>query len=346
MSTNTEEKPFFESENLGFAEPTPECDLLHPEFRQPDGDAALTETQYFGFNCPDEGLHGLAYLWHHANLGVVSGGIWSWRGIQPDHLQSELFDYVVYASDACLAGDLHDYTLPNGYRAQTLEPLKQHRISYEDPTRENAVDVTYEAVMPAMVLGNGRHLEQAMRTSGTVTLRGQEYTVDGYTVRDRSWGELRAERLQPAVAPHDWMTGVFSDDFAFGCTATDTLDRDPDWKGLLDPQPGGALKLGWIHRSGTIARVVSVSKRTYRSATTLLPERVELHLVDDAGGTLNLRGTIIAASTFTPWLTHRTVISLVRWEHDGQIGHGDLQEGQRPDAIRAYGSNQNRGRNR
>jgi hypothetical protein len=333
---SVEDKPFFELQNLSFSEPTEACDLLHPEYKDTVHDAALAETQYFGFSVPDERICGLGWLWHHSNLGVASGGIWAWQGMKPDHLQAELFDYVIYASDDCLANDLHDYTLPNGYHVQTLEPMRRHRISYVDERRGNAVDIEYEAIMPAMVLGSGKHLEQAMRTKGTLRLGGTEYAVDGFNTRDRSWGEARRESLLPGVPPVDWMTGVFDEDLCFGCTAHDSLDTDPDWKGKLDAPQSGPLKIGWVYRDGGLTRVVSIRKRTYRNQRTLFPERVEMELTDTEGRVYDLRGRIVAASAWNPWLTHETVITHIEWELDGRIGHGDLQEGLWGDYIRRF----------
>jgi hypothetical protein len=79
---------------------------------------------------------------------------------------------------------------------------------------------------------------------------------------------------------------------------------------------------------------VSIRKRTYRNQRTVFPERVEMELTDEAGRVYDLRGTIVAASAWNPWLTHETVITHIEWELDGRIGHGELQEGLWGDYIR------------
>jgi hypothetical protein len=328
MPDKTEEDAFWEITNLGFAEPTVGCDLLHPDIAASEPDPALTETQYFGFNLPDERIHALAYLWYHPNLRVVMGGVWAWQGIKGGHLEAELFDFVTYASADCLANDLYDYELPNGYHVNTITPLEQHRIRYADESRGHRIDVQFDALMPAMITGNGHHLEQAMRTSGHFTLAGREYEIAGYNVRDRTWGELRKDTLQSPLAPIDWMTGVFGEDLCFGCTAMDTAVSPED--------DTGALKIGWMHRDGELRRLVSAEKRTQRSARTLFPEVIEMRLDDETGRSYDIHGDVIAACPWNPWLTMETVICLVRWECEGRVGYGDLQSGLRPDYIRAH----------
>ena len=116
---------------------------------------------------PGQDIHGLCYMWHHPNLGVVTGGAWVWQGIKRHNLQSEIFDIVTYTSDDCLSNDLHDYTLENGYHVTTLEPLKRHRIRlFRRTSGATRSTSNSKRVMPAMVLSSGKHLEQGMRARG------------------------------------------------------------------------------------------------------------------------------------------------------------------------------------
>mgnify|MGYP001617600960 CR=1 FL=1 len=66
-------KPFYIAQNSGFSQIGPQDDLLHPEINKLITADSATETQYFGFCVPQEKIHGLGYLWHHPNLGVVTG---------------------------------------------------------------------------------------------------------------------------------------------------------------------------------------------------------------------------------------------------------------------------------
>lgn len=325
--------PFWESKNVAFSEATPACDLLHPEFRAIEPGASLTETQYLGFNIPEERIHGLCYIWHHPNLGMLTGGAWAWQGIKNHNLQSELFDIVTFMSDDCLKGDLHEYRLENSYHVNTIEPLKKHRIRYDDPARGNALDIELEAMMPAMVLSTGMHLEQGMKARGWLKLRGKQYEVNCFTVRDRSWGQLRREGHQ-AFPPMAWMTCVYNDHFAFGCTAFDNPETDPDWKGLLELPSGQSVKGGWIYQDGELTPVIAAVKKTRRNTVTLFPEGVDMILTDAKGRQFHMRGEIIAAANWRTWHNFESIICLVRWECDGIVSHGDFQECQWADYIR------------
>jgi hypothetical protein len=314
-------KAFWELKNTGFVEGDARDELLHREARESERGAELTETQYLGFNVPEHDVHAFCYIWHHPNLGVVSGGAWAWQGIKPGSLSCELFDMLIYVDDAVLDGDLHDVQLPNGYRSTVIEPLKRLRARYADEAHGNAFDIEFEALAPPMVLETGFHFEQPMKTSGSLTLAGTDYVVDGMTVRDRSWGQLRHER-HVDLPPMSWMTGLFGDDLSFGTTAFDSEEPDDEFPVL----GGDALRGGWICRDGQYSPVVSVSKRTRRNAGTLFPEAVELAITDSGGYSMELRGKIIAASNWRAWHNMNSVICLTRWECDGRIGYGDFQD--------------------
>lgn len=335
MTTEAHDKAFWETKNLSFLTATPDCDLLHPQAKEVNGAPALTETQYFGFSVPEEQIHAATYLWHHPNLGVVSGGVFVVQGLKTHALQSEIFDWRNFMSDDVLADDLWDYRFDNGYHVQTIEPLKRHRVRYVDDTRQNALDIETEALMEPMLVQTGMHFEQAMRVRGEVTLRGKTYEVDCAHVRDRSWGQARSEQHVPSP-PMDWMTGVFDDDFTFGCTAYDHPDLNPDWKGHLEVPGGDPSKGGWIYRDGTLVPVVTTRKRMHHDYRTMMPTMVEMVLTDATGRDYDIRGEVTAANRYGLWPNVDAWLCLVRWECGGQVCHGDLQEVQWHDYVRRF----------
>jgi hypothetical protein len=234
-----------------------------------------------------------------------------------------------------LAGDLHDFQLPNSYRARVLEPLKRLQISYADERAGNEFEIEFEALAEPMVLETGLHFEQPMKTRGLLTLAGNQYEVNGATVRDRSWGQLRRE-AHVDLPPIAWMTAVFGDDLMFGTTAFDSEDRDPEWRGVMSLPGGDPLRGGWIRRDGEYLPVVSVSKRTFRNERTLFPEAVELMITDATGYSMDAHGTVIAASNWRTWHNMNSVICLTRWECDGRVGYGDFQDVQFQGYIRRF----------
>jgi hypothetical protein len=256
-----------------------------------------------------------------------------WRGFKSDVLQSELFNWTAFADDEMLAGDLWDYRFDNGYHVQTIEPLKRHRLRYNDDARGNSFDIETEALMEPMVLETGLHLEQAVRARGVLTLRGETYEVDCTNVRDRSWGQVRNEAHAP-TPPIDWMTGVFGDDFMFGATAFDHPDLDPDWQAHFRVPGDDPTKGGWVFRAGRLIPVVQVRKLTRRDDTTLRPTSVDLVMTDAEGGEYRIQGEVVAANRISAWPNMSTWICLTRWEFEGRMCYGDLQQVQWHDYVR------------
>jgi hypothetical protein len=320
----SEEKPFFLKLNEGFAQIDAKDDLLHPEKNKLVLADSLTETQYFGFSVPEAGIHSFAYMWHHPNLHVLTGGLWAWSGIKQAMVQSELCDLRTYMNDSALKDDLHDYRLENGYGVKILEPLKRFHMTYSDPVRNSSVDLIYEAVAPAVMYGDGNHFEQPMQVTGELVLRGKRYDVDCFNVRDRSWGKARPEEIIPVPAS-SWMTGVFSPDFSFNCTIFDHVSGNPELTGQFALPEEKALTSGWIYRNEKVGRIVKAKKRVAREPVSLLPSTIEFEAMDEFDRSIHVRGTLIASCPWQAWGNLHVNISLMRWECEGLIAHGDCQ---------------------
>src|SRR3954470_7661711 len=125
-------KGFWEAKNTSLVEADPRDEHLHPESREREPGYSLTETQYLGFNIPEHDIHALCHMWHHPNLGVVSGGVWVWQGIKPHPMTCELYGGHDWIDGAILADDLRHFTMPNSYEVEVIEPLKRLRMRYRD----------------------------------------------------------------------------------------------------------------------------------------------------------------------------------------------------------------------
>lgn len=328
-------QPFYLAQNESLGSARHEDEFLHHEVNAEVADDSLTETQFFSFSVPEHQIHVIGYLWHHVNLGMLTGGIWGWQGHKRHNLASELFDVRAFMHNRVLDQDLHDYRLENGYGVQVLEPLKRHRMTFADPVRGNAVDVEFTAVSPPVMYGDGRHMEQPMRTRGQLTLRGQRYEVNGTTVRDRSWGKPRPE-IGMALPPMGWKTGVFGDDFAFCCNAFDEPSLMPEF-GDRFPLPGNqTLKGGWIRKDGEVSRIVSCRKRTERDPITLTPRRIDWEAVDERGRCYRFTGTALSSCDWSVQPNLRFVVSSMRWECEGRIAHGEVQEAHWIDFVQEF----------
>src|ERR1700745_3960035 len=90
------ELPYFMRPDKALGVTKPEDDLLHPASFSNVSDASASETQYFAFNIPEQQINGFAYLWHHPNLHVCSGGIFVYQGSKETALHAELNDWRPY----------------------------------------------------------------------------------------------------------------------------------------------------------------------------------------------------------------------------------------------------------
>lgn len=322
MTDSSANKPFYLTQNTGFAQIRPEDDLLHPaSFANVKEDSA-TETQYFGFSVPEANIHALCYMWHHPNLRVCSGGLFVFQGVKEFTLQAELHDWRSYMSDAALKNDLREFRFDNGYGVKTIEPLKRFHLTYAAPANRNSVDLMIEAVLPAVMFGDGNHFEQTMQVKGELVLRGKRYDVDCFTVRDRSWGKARHETPLP-MAPVSWMCGAFSKDFSFNCQIFDHVGKNPGPLALPDAK---ALSGGWVHRDGKLGRIVRASKRALREPGSTACAGIEMQFSDEHGREFDLRGALVASCPVAFWNNIWIGINLMQWECDGQTGYGDNQE--------------------
>jgi hypothetical protein len=324
-NTSDDELPFFIKKNRGVTAFKPGDDLLHPDSFASVKDDSATETQYFGFSVPEEGIHALTYMWWHPNLKICSGGLFVFQGIKRHTVEAELCDWRTFMSDAAIRNDLHEFRFDNGYGVNVLEEEKRFHVTYADPDNDNSVDLMVEDVLPAVLTAEGNHLDQPMRVKGELVLRGKRYAIDCYNVRDRSWGKARPETLMP-LPPNSWMTGVFNDHFAFNCTVLDHASGQPERNGTFVVPDDQALNTGWVYRDGKLGCIVSAHKRVVRAPGDPTCRAVELRFEDEHGRAFEMRGSSVAACPISGWNNALTVINLMRWDCEGEVAYGDNQE--------------------
>ncbi len=314
---------------------TEKDDFLHPQMNALITTDEATETQYFGFSVPEENIHAVIYLWHHVNLGTVSGGVMVWQGIKPQPLAAEIFDWRHHMSDRVLRNDLHSFEFVNGYKVDVIEPLNKIRARYDDDSRGNSFDITLSAVVDPVMLASNAHFEQAMRARGQLTLRGKSYSVDCYNVRDRSWGESRGEQLLP-IPPVTWMTAVFDENFIFSCNITDHPDKNPIWRNAFDVNPDSVVKHGWIYKDGDFLHVIKAEKLTHYRRDTLIPTRCEMVLIDEQDNRYEIEGEVIASCNCNLWANMSAPVALVKWTCGDKVAYGDFMDAQWGDFVSRF----------
>jgi hypothetical protein len=311
------------TDKAAFGAYTDADEKLHPEASIP-GDT-LTETWAYMWNIPEERISSMIHIWVHPNLNVVTGGIAVWRGHKNSMICCELVDVPVFASASGL-GDGMDMTFVSGLRVTIEHPFKRMRIRYEDGARGNALDLVVTDYSPPVMRASGQHFDQAMRTKGTLQLRGKPYVIDGYGMRDRSWGQLRTEANVPAP-PFTWMTGTFPrSGISWHVAAHDDPDLEPDWLGMFDIPRERLIHDAWLFRDGRLSRPRDVSVITARDPQTLRPVTHRIRFVDGDSRRYEITGAVQASVPWVAWLNMSSFICLTEWSLDGETGHGDTQE--------------------
>jgi hypothetical protein len=196
-----------------------------------------------------------------------------------------------------------------GMRFEVLEPLAKHRTTYEgsavllsDPTqmsdpsvafRENPhkrvrLDLVHEAAGPAYgSAGSDRpaedpskefaraHYEQHMHVTGTLEIDGQAATVDGYGLRDHSWGP----RYWQAIHSYRWLTCAFGPDLGIMVSE-------------VSPEPGVRRQNGVVVRSDGLERIVCVDIDTEFVEKTHFHKRMTARLGLESGEEIELEGKV------------------------------------------------------
>lgn len=299
---------------------------------------SLTETWYWNFAVPEAGINTHVYCWVHPNLNVVTSGLFVYRGIKQQNLASEIFCVHDYLSIDVIGGDGSDIQIPNGLRMRVIEPLKHIHMTFNDPQRQTKIDVHMKAVSDIIMRTSNAHFEQVMHCTGTMTLRGEDFVIDCYKVRDRSFGELRPEGnyLLPA---YSWLTGAFDEGrLAFNMCAHDDPATVPEAARSLVVPDDQIFKDGWVWRDGRKIRVAHGTKRTERDPVTLAPIRHEVTMEDVEGRSYTMKGEIISSVPWTGWSNHVCHLAQARWTLEdgtpgGSIGYGESQDGQWNDYV-------------
>jgi len=307
----------------------PQDEYLHAP--PPSARYDYTETNMFGFNIPHAGIDCLIYFWHHAVLKTTTGGIMCWQGTKTHAMECECFDYRNYMP---LPADTMDATYPCGVSVKMEKPMEAFHVTYHNDALDNHLDLDLTAVMPPACRYNGGHLTQAMKTTGELILRGKRYPIDGFHSRDHSWGEHRTEQLQD-IPPLSWLVGVVDETFAFHCLAFDSRRRHPEWNGLYAGIDDTTNVLwGYVRDRGETVGVVAAEQFTHRGANGVTPVGIELLLTASNGKRYAIRGTTAAMTPLNPWPNMNCHFVLMKWEHDGRVGWGDVQEVMYGEAFR------------
>ena len=136
-----------------------------------------------------------------------------------------------------------------------------------------------------------------------------------------------------SVPPFDWLTLTSRDQLAMNLSLFDDLCvlGNADGAVKLPPQ---LLQDGWVWRDGEFARIVSVAKRTERTAEILCPLKYEIRATDDRGRVYEITGTAVGSCNWNGWPNILWHQCLMRWSCNGEQCWGETQEVQWNDVVR------------
>jgi hypothetical protein len=291
-------------------------EVFHPA----GDDIDWNESGWFGFNVPERDINGFVYYFHDVRTGVSGGGPAVW-----DPSGHEVYDCLFYdwRWRQPPTGRLHfrDFRLPNSLRHEVIEPMRRYRLTYSELGLD--LNLEWTALMKPHVLGHASpehcHFDQPGRMRGTVTLNNENFDVDCYSMRDRTWGPHRPGARRSG----DYLWAIAGPGAHWH--AITMASRKPG----VDKVIGG-----YLVRDGQLGEMVAGERRVLerRSGT---PVRIELDAEDDRGRTLHAEGEVRAALRWLGWPGRLTFWTLTDWKWDGVTGYGENQEFFAREQVRA-----------
>jgi hypothetical protein len=218
-----------------------EDDYTHPLGLEPN----FNESMYFNFFDPEQALGGFIRIGNRANEGRAEVTVTLYR---PDGRVLFTFKRAPIAhNDAFDAGGARFEVLEPGQKLRSVyegsvvelaEPrnMQDPRKAFtESPRRRVSLDLVHDAVGPMYGSAGDRdesersadqqfakaHYEQHMAVSGTLRVDDETIRIDGYGLRDHSWGP----RHWQAIESYEWLTMNFGADLG---AMVSVIRRDAD----------------------------------------------------------------------------------------------------------------------
>jgi hypothetical protein len=292
-------------------------------FHERNDDPHWNESGWFSFMVPERRLSGMVYCYHRPNMGYSTGGFAAWDP------SGDTYDSCVWYDLEQIwplqpDTEMFDFSLPSGLTVACVEPQQQYQLQYKDDGCE--VDFTWRRVhppfSPPLPTSQGQwgrhHYDQIGRMTGRLAVDGETVDVDGWSMRDRSWGPRRVAKDQRGR----FVWGIASEDHAFlvWASAAQPFDTDP-----LVGVPERVVS-GWYLRDGVLGSIVEGESFVYERRDDGAPLADRIRAVDDRGRELVAEGR---AANMIVWPCYPNLYSFFthfEWEVDGQAASGEEQE--------------------
>jgi hypothetical protein len=314
----------------------PEDDLMHPN----TGEGNFNESAYFNFYDPAVRLGGFLRLGNRPNERYAEMTLCLYL---PDGRVAFMFKRPAIADNTKHEAGGMRFVTREAMRtheiayegsclllSRPLDLLEPKAAFTAGPYGRAAVALSYEALSGVhggepRIERDGRwvsapsekagqefargHLEQHGRARGTVTVDGTPWSVDGFGLRDRSWGP----RFWQAPDHYRWLTMNFGPDA--GLAAAVTVQRD-----------GRRVQGGYVHEAGKPARAVTaVDVESEFAGEEGLHSALVAHLTLADGTAFDVHGRVLRMVPLRnrrEGVTTRISEGLTEWRWGDRVGYG------------------------
>jgi hypothetical protein len=294
-----------------------------------DADHSWVETYVLPVVVPEERIYALIYVCVRPGLGVMANQVMICGALCES--RAELLHYTDNQHLPAPA-KFSDWSSEIGLTVRATDPPRTFRIDYEaaDGTE---IHVDWVGLMDPFDIHDPNHSPQAGsvedmhadietghkhqaghfdmtgRMTGTLTVGGREFEVDGIERMDHSWGPR-----DPTVIKNMYIvSATFGEDLAFHMICP--------WQPDLTGTDAFQLTHGYVLHDG---EVYGLTSEATMSATMhgLICTGLEMTVKDTRGETFDLRAT---ADIGAPWYPYPSAISynaLMRWTYGDRTGYG------------------------
>ena len=299
MHKNTGEPTFNESAYFNFYDPQVRLGgFVRIGNRPNEGHAEMTVCLY-----PPEG--GAAFMFWRAEIAGNDG--FEAAGLRFEMQQAFAEQRISYDGTCCML-------------ERPLDLLDPRRAFAENPHAPVTIELRYEALSeafggepsiprpdaPEFFRG---HFEQHGRAAGTVTIDGTQYVLDGFGLRDRSWGPRRWQALER----YRWLTMNFGPDAGIAAA-------------LVTEHGGREVHGGYVYRSGEPNRPLGrVEIETRADPDHGLHEQLTAVLHPADGPPKRIEGrvlTMVPLRNRRAGVTTRIAEGLTEWRWGDRVGYG------------------------
>ncbi|MCP4757648.1 MAG: hypothetical protein GY866_42870 [Proteobacteria bacterium] len=317
------------------------------EFMHPAGeDRAWSESYYFNFVDSDREIGMFTRMGFRANEGWADGL----------HVLFLGGDRLAFTYGRRDSPPDDDRLQVGGLRLERIEPFKEWIVNYEGPAQDIAdgsilitrrkqrpegwyrpadlnMCLSFESTADPFYDDSGKrgHFEQTGAVTGRIDLDGEKWSVDGWGVRDKSWGPRNWSPVNPgsgsgqsvqggpspAVPPGPlhfvtWLSINFGSDLGLGCSCF----RD---------QHGRMRGRGWFQRNGKNQPLLDISIESDFQSNPLMQQGLRLTGTTGDGRKIEVDGKVLTiCPTKVPMPGGATFINegLARFDLEGRVGFG------------------------